>query len=89
MICSMTGFGQANCSFAGYNVFIDVKSVNHRYSEVSIRLPKEWAAFEDALKKTGNQQKAFCEKHAHKTGEMIDSIHLEYEEDYKAIASKG
>jgi len=38
--------------FCGYNVFIDVKSVNHRYSEVSIRLPKEWAAFEDALKKT-------------------------------------
>ena len=48
----MTGFGQANRSFAGYNVFIDVKSVNHRYSEVSIRLPKEWAVFEDALKKT-------------------------------------
>jgi hypothetical protein len=44
---------------------------------------------EDALKKTGNQQKAFCEKHAHKTGEMIDSIHLEYEEDYKAVASKA
>jgi hypothetical protein len=42
---------------------------------------------EEALKKTGNQQKAFCEKHAHTTGEMIDSIHLEYEEDYKAIAS--
>ncbi|TXK85699.1 YicC/YloC family endoribonuclease [Paenibacillus sp. N3.4] len=52
MICSMTGFGQANRSFAGYKVFIDVKSVNHRYSEVSIRMPKEWAVFEDALKKT-------------------------------------
>lgn len=48
----MTGFGQANRSFAGYNVFIDVKSVNHRYSEVSIRMLKEWAVFEDALKKT-------------------------------------
>ncbi|NEW05455.1 YicC family protein [Paenibacillus sp. SYP-B3998] len=52
MICSMTGFGQANRSFAGYKVFIDVKSVNHRYSEVSIRMPKEWAVFEDSLKKT-------------------------------------
>jgi hypothetical protein len=41
---------------------------------------------EDALKKTGNQQKAFCEKHAHKTGEMIDSIHLKYEEEYKAVS---
>ncbi|MFC5453123.1 YicC/YloC family endoribonuclease [Paenibacillus aestuarii] len=48
----MTGFGQANRSFAGYKVFIDVKSVNHRYCEVAVRMPKEWAAFEDALKKT-------------------------------------
>ncbi|MFD0697172.1 YicC/YloC family endoribonuclease [Paenibacillus sp. GCM10027628] len=48
----MTGFGQANRSFAGYKVFIDAKSVNHRYCEVAVRLPKEWAAFEDALKKT-------------------------------------
>ncbi|MEW9697827.1 YicC/YloC family endoribonuclease [Paenibacillus sp. SI8] len=52
MICSMTGFGQANRSFAGYKVFIDVKSVNHRYCEVALRLPKEWAVFEDSLKKT-------------------------------------
>jgi hypothetical protein len=44
---------------------------------------------EEALKKTGNQQKAFCEKHAHTTGEMIESIHLQYEEDYKAVASKN
>ncbi|WP_262495832.1 YicC/YloC family endoribonuclease [Paenibacillus sedimenti] len=48
----MTGFGQANRSFVGYKVFIDAKSVNHRYCEVAVRLPKEWAAFEDALKKT-------------------------------------
>jgi uncharacterized protein (TIGR00255 family) len=52
MICSMTGFGQANRSFAGYKVFIDVKSVNHRYCEVAIRMPKELAVFEDSLKKT-------------------------------------
>jgi hypothetical protein len=40
-------------------------------------------------KKTMNQMKAFCEKHAHKTGEKIDSDHLFYEEDFKAVATKG
>ncbi|MCD1257909.1 YicC family protein [Paenibacillus athensensis] len=51
MLCSMTGFGQASRSFAGYKVFIDIKSVNHRYSEVSFRMPREWAGLEDGLRK--------------------------------------
>jgi uncharacterized protein (TIGR00255 family) len=55
LIASMTGFGQANRSFAGYKVFIEIKSVNHRYFEVSIRMPKEWARYEDSLKKSLQQ----------------------------------
>jgi uncharacterized protein (TIGR00255 family) len=55
MLPSMTGFGQASRSFAGYKVFIDVKSVNHRYCEVAIRMPKEWACYEDSLKKEVQQ----------------------------------
>jgi uncharacterized protein (TIGR00255 family) len=55
MITSMTGFGQASRSFAGYKVFIEVKSVNHRYAEIAIRMPKEWAGYEDSLKKTVQQ----------------------------------
>jgi uncharacterized protein (TIGR00255 family) len=51
MIASMTGFGQANRSFGGYKVFIEVKSVNHRYAEIAIRMPKEWTRYEDSLKK--------------------------------------
>ncbi|SEB44343.1 YicC/YloC family endoribonuclease [Paenibacillus sp. GP183] len=52
MITSMTGFGQANRSFGGFKVFIEVKSVNHRYAEIAIRMPKEWVRYEDSLKKT-------------------------------------
>jgi uncharacterized protein (TIGR00255 family) len=52
MIRSMTGFGQASRMFAGYQVFIEMKSVNHRYCEVAIRMPKEWACYEEALRKT-------------------------------------
>lgn len=39
-------------------------------------------------KKTLDQMKAFCEKHAHKTTEKVDHIHVVYEEDYKAVAVK-
>jgi uncharacterized protein (TIGR00255 family) len=52
LITSMTGFGQANCKFAGYNVQIDLKSVNHRFCEVVVRMPREFLKFEDLMKKT-------------------------------------
>lgn len=55
MIRSMTGFGQASRMVAGYRVQIDMKSVNHRYSEVVVRLPREWLALEEPLKKTVQQ----------------------------------
>jgi uncharacterized protein (TIGR00255 family) len=48
----MTGFGQAKTTVADFTVYMDVKSVNHRYSEVNIRMPKEWMPFEEALRKT-------------------------------------
>ncbi|MFH5183035.1 YicC/YloC family endoribonuclease [Paenibacillus sp. TAB 01] len=52
MAISMTGFGQASRSFAGYTVQIDVKSVNHRYCEIMVRMPREWLKYEDLLKQT-------------------------------------
>jgi uncharacterized protein (TIGR00255 family) len=56
MIRSMTGFGQANRSSHGFRMQIDIKSVNHRYSEIQVRMPREWATLEDPLKKTIQQQ---------------------------------
>ncbi len=52
MVQSMTGFGQAHRSVNGLKLQIDMKSVNHRYSEVMVRMPREWLMFEDLLKKT-------------------------------------
>lgn len=51
MIRSMTGFGQSGRTAAGYRMQVDVKSVNHRYTETMIRMPREWMALEDAIKK--------------------------------------
>ncbi|MFE5319680.1 YicC/YloC family endoribonuclease [Paenibacillus sp. NPDC056579] len=56
MVRSMTGFGQASRSIAGYTVQIDVKSVNHRYCEVQVRMPREWLKYEDLLKRAVQQE---------------------------------
>lgn len=56
MMRSMTGFGQAAASPNGYKIQIDIRSVNHRYQEISIRLPREWIAYEDAVKKRVQRQ---------------------------------
>ncbi|MFC7681673.1 YicC/YloC family endoribonuclease [Paenibacillus sp. GCM10028914] len=52
MSLSMTGFGQSTLKFEGYTVTFEVKSVNHRYCEVLFRIPREWACFEDSLRRT-------------------------------------
>jgi uncharacterized protein (TIGR00255 family) len=55
LLRSMTGFGQARCSLFGQQVQIDIRSVNHRYGEIAVRLPRAWTHYEDLLKKTINQ----------------------------------
>lgn len=52
MVYSMTGFGHSAVHFGGYKVQIEMKSVNHRYGETVIRLPREWTCYEDVLKRT-------------------------------------
>jgi uncharacterized protein (TIGR00255 family) len=46
MIRSMTGFGAGRGSSRGEDVDVDVRSVNHKYCEVKVRLPRELAALE-------------------------------------------
>ncbi|WP_223066466.1 YicC/YloC family endoribonuclease [Paenibacillus caui] len=51
MSFSMTGFGQSALHFGGYVIQCEVKSVNHRYSEIVIRMPREWTCYEDSLRR--------------------------------------
>ncbi|WP_281887824.1 YicC/YloC family endoribonuclease [Paenibacillus sp. YYML68] len=55
MAISMTGFGQAARSIGGFRIMIDMKSVNHRYCEVAVRLPRELSRFEHMVKQTVQQ----------------------------------
>ncbi|HEX9307777.1 MAG TPA: YicC/YloC family endoribonuclease [Anaeromyxobacter sp.] len=51
MIRSMTGFGSGRGSAAGEELDLEVRSVNHKFCEVKVRLPRELAALElDASK---------------------------------------
>lgn len=56
MTYSMTGYGQSTCEIGGYKISIEVKSVNHRYCEVVLRLPKEWTCYEDRLRRIVQQK---------------------------------
>jgi len=51
MLRSMTGFGHAERVALGYRIQIDIRSVNHRYSEIVVRMPREWQIHEDPLRK--------------------------------------
>ncbi|MCL1804777.1 MAG: YicC family protein [Clostridiales bacterium] len=50
MIQSMTGFGRGESMAAGRRIAAEIKSVNHRYSEIQIKLPKRYGALEERLK---------------------------------------
>lgn len=51
MICSMTGFGRSKVENDTFQITVEMKSVNHRFLEMSIRLPKQMMAFEDKIRK--------------------------------------
>lgn len=50
MIFSMTGYGRGEVETQIHNLVIEMKSVNHRYSEVLVKMPKKLNMFEDKIK---------------------------------------
>jgi uncharacterized protein (TIGR00255 family) len=47
----MTGFGRSEYSDEDRKIIIEIKSVNHRYADVSIKLPRSISRFEPELRK--------------------------------------
>ena len=50
MIKSMTGFGRAELSFGQRKFTVEIKSVNHRYLDVSVKMPKKLNFFEASIR---------------------------------------
>ncbi|MEH7106825.1 YicC/YloC family endoribonuclease [Bacillus sp. JJ1764] len=51
MVISMTGFGRGKAESDSFSVIVEVKSVNHRFSEMNIRMPRQLLKIEDKMKK--------------------------------------
>ena len=50
MIKSMTGFGRSEVSDENRKIIIEMKSVNHRYFDLNIRMPKKLNFFDSAIR---------------------------------------
>lgn len=50
MIKSMTGFGRCELAREERRITVEMKSVNHRYLDVNIRMPKKLNQFESAIR---------------------------------------
>lgn len=49
---SMTGYGKAVVERAGRELTVEIKSVNHRFLDMNLKLPKIFWQFEDIVRKT-------------------------------------
>lgn len=47
---SMTGFGTGSAENGGASMVVQIRSVNHRYCDVAVRIPKELGALEDKVR---------------------------------------
>lgn len=52
MLKSMTGFGRGEYEDDSFSITVEMKTVNHRYNEVAIRLPRFLNPLEDRIRKT-------------------------------------
>lgn len=51
MLKSMTGFGRGKYENEGREYTVEIKSVNHRYSDVSIKMPRQISYLEENVRK--------------------------------------
>ncbi len=90
MIKSMTGFGRSENCEEGRKVIIEIKTVNHRYCDMNIKMPKKLSFFESGVRN--------CLKQYLKRGKIDvfisyedftdGQVHVKYNEDIAAAYVK-
>jgi uncharacterized protein (TIGR00255 family) len=70
MILGMTGYGRGQREQSGLSVSVEVRTVNHRFADVQLRMPRTLAPLEPALKRSIGQQIG--------RGRADVFVHLEY-----------
>ncbi|MEY7999555.1 YicC/YloC family endoribonuclease [Clostridium sp. Mt-5] len=56
MIKSMTGFGRGTVEGEGQSFTVEIKSVNHRYCDLNVKMPKSFMPLEDRMRKVIQQK---------------------------------
>lgn len=57
MVCSMTGFGRSNSDEGGKRSFtVEMKSINHRYLDVNVKMPRSLLSLEEKIRKYINEK---------------------------------
>ena len=73
MIYSMTGFGSGRAEVPNLSVLVEIKSVNHRYLDIHIKIPGEYQNFENIVR-----QKIST---AFKRGRLDAFVRIEYKRE--------
>ncbi|MCL6570802.1 MAG: YicC family protein [Bacillus sp. (in: Bacteria)] len=83
MVVSMTGFGRGKTESNAFSVNVEVKTVNHRFCEINIRMPRQLLKIEDKMKKKLNQhiRRGRVEVYVSLEGEGIVSrkVHVDWD----------
>jgi uncharacterized protein (TIGR00255 family) len=79
MIKSMTGYGRGEVSLCGRTASVEIRSVNHRYCEVSVRLSGRYVFAEDAVRH-------FVKRNAHR-GKIDVTVSFTSSNEEDAIVS--
>ena len=48
---SMTGFGRAHKEVNNREYIVEIRSVNHKYNDINIRMPRNISYFEEKIRK--------------------------------------
>ena len=56
MIKSMTGFGRGEYSDRKRSIIAEIKTVNHRYSDINVKMPKRYSFAEEKIKSAVKQK---------------------------------
>ena len=51
MLHSMTAFGRGEVEADGYRFTVEVRSVNHRFCDIQVKLPRRYSRFEEEIRK--------------------------------------
>ena len=85
MLKSMTGFGRGEYEDEKFSATVEMKTVNHRYNEVAIRLPRFLNPLEDRIRKTILRSI----NRGRIVGRKLDFLVQEFNREANTIASKA